>query len=1117
MSSNLASAPVDERKINKLIDLSKNPNGVDVTERLQIFRACNATISVSNLGEGRKRSVNAAAVSLVMSNLLNVVPAQLSTDVSVDGKPYVRLEKPVGSLPNPGDVFEKLLKASDHQDHSAGLSSLLLSVGSLISLSKSYPSPEEPSRNLASNTLDLLPLYGFTDEDSRKIRPNSNDDSGGCGFLIPDAFFEVGDRLAFLPPATSALLILFNRYHNYIAGKLLEINEQGKWVDPTRIRGNTAALVKQDDEIFKLAQRLNRVAFRGVVVNDFLKGLLGLELYDSVPSVDFFSDVPKSELTENFASVELALQYGWNSMMSQPDLESCTEALSEIERSEDDDEEEEDDDDDDDDDEEDGGDDEIDLKDLKKHYKIFSDQEPDRGTRSTAGLERSAQGSFQASDLASILSKAINSPAAAFRCQGVASELKVLELETLERSREWGVCGLNAFRKLLGLRAYTSFEEWSGGNTAVASAARELYGNIDTLELYVGLRGESVLEDGFKLGKTLTQGLTADIVKTVRSDPNFSQNCTAESLTKWGYEELFKTPSSAYPGGFLTQLLVHTLPQEFAPNSVEALFPLYTPDRAKELLTQLRIDNPTHPASRFSYLDLPAPPVQPINTPIVTPDKSSEIGSGSPPGMGPIVGGSSPVTDNSDKQTMDSHDRGAAAPLPIVIPESASLSQYAEYFHDLVEKLIKEKSSIVGGKQQVDVIQDVINAISARWVAEKVCGLHLNRAGGRTDREFFQFLKETNDSIFSGPNGKPDDAARAGQIITAYMERNLVTVESFPTKFANFLQWVILDAQPVAPSWRRFRESLAPDYAERNIKSFDVNTIGSAMLLSVSWAESFAAAMCFYFDKGHVEDQKRLCDLVVGGNEVNKRVMNYIRDSFGEKAANQNRETAMPFIEATMPNVFKAIWRLEGLKRDPITGEDFMFVSFDPLADDVDTPPKTDSTGVTKKKAQRVGGALLVLFIAYLFILAILKTFGGVTSLFSRPIDCRNPTPLQPWQVYSMHEDSGKPAPFVITLTHPKRRKVSFVGSSKQDTQFKVFVNKKFNTLSTDVRFDTGSDCAQGDSTCASERAYSHATAIIPPGTQTIKLEWANPSLGADTFNATNPPRFMWKQEICRK
>ena len=54
---------------------------------------------------------------------------------------------------------------------------------------------------------DLSPLYGLTSGDTKKIRLND-----GTGMLAPDCFCE--DRVALLPPAVSAMLILWNRNHN---------------------------------------------------------------------------------------------------------------------------------------------------------------------------------------------------------------------------------------------------------------------------------------------------------------------------------------------------------------------------------------------------------------------------------------------------------------------------------------------------------------------------------------------------------------------------------------------------------------------------------------------------------------------------------------------------------------------------------------------------------------------------------------------------------------------------------------------------------------------------------------------------------------------------------------
>jgi len=76
------------------------------------------------------------------------------------------------------------------------------------------------------------------------------DKISGRGYLYPDSFAE--ERLVFLPPATSALLVIFNRNHNYICDMLLKINERGRWSDPAP--ADAKLLAQQDEEIFQTAR-----------------------------------------------------------------------------------------------------------------------------------------------------------------------------------------------------------------------------------------------------------------------------------------------------------------------------------------------------------------------------------------------------------------------------------------------------------------------------------------------------------------------------------------------------------------------------------------------------------------------------------------------------------------------------------------------------------------------------------------------------------------------------------------------------------------------------------------------------------------------------------------------
>jgi hypothetical protein len=64
-----------------------------------------------------------------------------------------------------------------------------------------------PDYNETAPYLDLSMLYGVNDSETDAIRVKD-----GRGMLSPDCFFD--NRVILLPPAVSALLILWNRNHN---------------------------------------------------------------------------------------------------------------------------------------------------------------------------------------------------------------------------------------------------------------------------------------------------------------------------------------------------------------------------------------------------------------------------------------------------------------------------------------------------------------------------------------------------------------------------------------------------------------------------------------------------------------------------------------------------------------------------------------------------------------------------------------------------------------------------------------------------------------------------------------------------------------------------------------
>ena len=156
----------------------------------------------------------------------------------------------------------------------------------------------------------------------------------------------------------------------------------------------------------------------------------------------------------------------------------------------------------------------------KEIYELRDDGKPlDYLKLEIPGFKRDpVTGLYNDDDLAEALLKATSVPAGAFKvnsrpsiyyqsllirlfadllqARGVPGVLRVIEILGIEQARKWGACTLNDFRRFLGLKAYTSFEEWNPDDPVAAEAAHKLYRNIENLELYVGL----VAEESKKVG-----------------------------------------------------------------------------------------------------------------------------------------------------------------------------------------------------------------------------------------------------------------------------------------------------------------------------------------------------------------------------------------------------------------------------------------------------------------------------------------------------------------------------------------------------------------------------------------------------------------------------------------
>ncbi|KAF7351921.1 Heme peroxidase [Mycena venus] len=341
---------------------------------------------------------------------------------------------------------------------------------------------------------------------TRRISSETSVVAAAC--CTPDTFAE--ERLVFVPPAATALLVLFNRNHNYIAEMLLKIKERGRWSDlPT---ANPKLRAQQDEEIFQTARLVNCGHFRSIVVNDYAVGLLEppkdvmLSVLDDPPRIFKRKQVKIVEKGQGKqSSVELNLLYRWHSTTSAHD-EEWTEDLFEMvlrKKSL-------------------GN---VTLEDFSDAFgRILTSVHTQPSKRTFGGLKPSVDGKFSDDGLATILQDATESSAGAFRARGIPGVLRLVEMLGI----------------YLGLRKFKSFEEWNK-DEGVVGATRRQYGHIDRLELYVGLHCEQPIpsKSGVRLacGSTMMQAILGDTIALIWNDRYHTTDFTPSNLTAWGYHD----------------------------------------------------------------------------------------------------------------------------------------------------------------------------------------------------------------------------------------------------------------------------------------------------------------------------------------------------------------------------------------------------------------------------------------------------------------------------------------------------------------------------------------------------------------------------------------------------
>ncbi|KAF8064897.1 hypothetical protein FPV67DRAFT_1500614 [Lyophyllum atratum] len=689
-------------------------------------------------------------------------------------------------LPDAQQVFDNLLKSPQHPqsaNHPNGINGFYVALATIISLTLVRIDGDKPKYNGTSPTLDLSPLYGVTKAESDLIRAKD-----GRGMLSPDCFYE--DRAMFLSPAVSALLILWNRNHNFIARRLLLNNEQEKWVEPAEQRSAedtlSPRLRSQDDEIFKIARAINCIQFKNVFVEDFLKVILGLPSAGPGPNLDVFigldqpgqatrktsepfkqpaeqdkqpaepdkqsaepgqqlaepskqpgevTQQPKEPSKQPVTTDTLKPSQTWKMHVSTVEFSLVYSDWSSMASLQD-----------------------IEAFEHTLMYEKYLTENKDRtnlifdmDTRGFQGLirdvevrnsnrrqrnfyrlQRGSDARFNDVDLARVLQDATEQGAGTARARSIHPCFRSREIMTIERARMWKVGTLNEFRKFLGLKPLKDFEEWNS-DKVVAKAAEDLYKDINSLELYPGLHAEETfsktMTSGVSLGYTLTYALLVDLVTLIRSDSRFTMGVTPVNLTHWGFKDCTAVPNDGAFGTWLPKLLERNLPRNYPYDNIYSLFPLTCPRETKDLLRHQLRQNPLPSGMTYTY---ERPKVQKVHE-VETKEAISHVFNN------PTT---YPTSHGKDFRALfdgygfflgfdntQLHDRDLMMTLFALTPDKGALARYGNYFGRTAATLIREKSRQTNGQISIDIVQDVINATCTRWVCATLCGLPVPERG----------------------------------------------------------------------------------------------------------------------------------------------------------------------------------------------------------------------------------------------------------------------------------------------------------------------------------------------------------------------------------------------------
>lgn len=696
-----------------------------------------------------------------------------------------------------------------------------------------------------SSYLDLSPLYGSVQEEQDLMRTHHD------GKIKPDCFSE--KRLLSFPPGVGALLIMFNRFHNYVVEQLALLNEDKRFNKPEE--GDAEKHAKYDEDLFQTGRLVTCGLYVNIILIDYVRTILNLNKTDSNWQLN-----PRAEIKQgppmgvgNQVSAEFNLVYRWHSAISDRDERWTKELVDKM----------------------------FDGKDqkdvgwydfIKKAHEYESKFSDDPGEREFHGLQRDEHtGSFRDDDLIKILTESIDDCANAFGAQRVPEVMRNIEILGIIQARTWNVATLNEFRKHFNLTPYRKFEEINP-DPYVADQLKHLYDHPDRVELYPGLVAEDtktpmVPGAGLTPSFTVSRAVLSDANTLVRGDRFYTIDYHPRQLTNWGFREV-QYDLGIDNGCVFYKLFLRAFPNSFEPNSIYAHYPLTIPTEMRKALDKL--DAPDG-GRRSKYYDWNRPGAMPQPKMVFTYAAADKILGNQQ--IYKVTWGKAMTFLMGDpaQDFMLAGDGYKNAESRKLMEKGLYLEgkwerEVKDYYEMITTKLLKEKSYKLAGVNQVDIIRDVGNLAHVHYAAD-LFALPLKGTGHPhqlfTEHELYLIMAAVFICVFFDLDPANSFPLRQKAHTVTQQFGKIVEATVRGVKHGGLVAWLVKKILPVQTSLRDYGIDLLKRLLQMEPdvnKLVWGNIMGTAGGMVANQGQLFGQTMDYYMDEGreHLPEINRL-------------------------------------------------------------------------------------------------------------------------------------------------------------------------------------------------------------------------------------------------------------------